>query len=313
MKTNKDSNRWQKLFYMLIALAKGNFSYRIKRSRYDDEIEAMSELGNMLSQDLQEIFSFHGFVNPRRTYIYLTKMDFYLDKELRIVNFSKEVPELLQLAPENLEYKHFREILDSQSLQVWEEITPQFQGKLFKRFSLSLNFKTGKGLSIHSNCYVSALYPENVDLRFSVSTFLPVLLDEASTKLDPALSFILEKEEYRSPKIFHQNSDLRQTHEVRDYILQNLGNDTMNMEHLTKKYFVTASKLKNDFKAVFGITPAQFLREERLKLAKELAQNTSLPLKNIAYTCGFSSYPHFSYAFKHAYKISPQQLRNSDI
>src|SRR5699024_1358665 len=103
----------------------------------------------------------------------------------------------------------------------------------------------------------------------------------------------------------------RQAHEVRDYILQNLGKDILDMKHLTQKFFTNESKLKNDFKAVFGLTPSQFLKEERLKLAKELVQNTSLPLKNISHTCGFNHYPHFSYAFKHAFKISPQQLRNS--
>ena len=312
MKTKTEHNRWQKLFYMLVALAKGNFSYRIKRSRYDDEIEAMAELGNMLSQDLQEVFRHHGFVNPRMTYMYLTKMDFYLDKELRIINFSKEVPDLLHLASRDLVKIPFREILDTKSLQVWEEVSPQFHEKLFKRFSLNLNFRTGRGLVIHSNCYVSSTFLENESVHFSVSTFTPVLLDETATKLDPTLAFISGKEEYRSPIIFHKNSDVRQAHEVRDYILQNLGKDILAMKHLTQKFFTNESKLKNDFKAVFGLTPSQFLKDERLKLAKELVQNTSLPLKNISYTCGFNSYPHFSYAFKNEFKISPQQLRNSD-
>ena len=313
MKSKIDYNRWQKLFYLLVALAKGNFAYRIKRSRHDDEIEAMAELGNMLSQDLQEIFSHHGFVNPRRTYMYLTKMDFYLDKNLRIVNFSKEVPDILHLSPKDLLKIHFREVLDSQSLQAWEEIMPQFKEKLFKRFSLNLNFKTGRGLSIRNSCFVSSLFADNQDLQFSVSSFSPVLLEETATKLDPALSYISDNEEYRSPKIFQQNSDLRQVHEIRDYILQNLGKDILDVDHLTQKFHTNASKLKNDFRAVFGLTPSQYLKEERLKLAKELVQNTSLPLKNISHTCGFNSYPHFSYAFKHAFKISPQQLRNSEI
>ena len=313
MKTKTNYNRWQKLFYMLVALAKGNFSYRIKRSRNDDEIEAMAELGNMLSQDLEEIFRHHGFVNPRRTYMYLTKMDFYLDKDLRIVNFSREVPDLLELAPKNLQQIYFRELLDSQSLQKWEEVTPKLQQKLFKRFSLSLNFKTGRGLSIETDCFVASLFFQNDTPVFSVSTFKPVLLDETAKKVAPIYSYISDNEEYQSPKIFHQNSDLRQAHEVRDYLLQNLGKDSMDMAHLTFRFHTNGSKLKNDFKAVFGITPSQFLKEERLKLANELVQNTSLPLKNISHTCGFNSYPHFSYAFKNEFKISPQQLRNSDF
>ena len=311
MKTKLNQNRWQALFYMYVALAKGNFSYRIKRSRNDDELEALVALSNMLSEELQETFRHHGFVNPRRTYIYLSKMDFYLNKNLGIKNFSKEVPDLLQIPSSELLNIPFREILDSKSIQVWEEIKFQFHQESFRRFSLDLNFKTGRELIIHSNCYVTSFWLENSGTEFMISSFIPVILDETANRLDPAFSFNNGKEEYRTPKIFSHNSDVRLVHKVRDYILQNLGKDILDMKDLTRTFFTNESKLKNDFKAVFGVTPFQFLKAERLKLARELVQNTTLPLKNVAHTCGFNSYPHFSYAFKEEYKISPQQLRNS--
>ena len=312
MKNKNLHNRWQTLFYMYVALAKGNFSYRIRRTKNDDELEALVALSNMLSEELQETFRHHGFVDPLRTYMYLSKMDFYLDKDHSIINFSKEVPDLLHASPNELLNKPFREILNSRSLQVWEELKPQFSQDLFKRFSLDLNFKTGRELIIHSNCYVSSLYVENEGPRFIVSSFTPVILDETASRLDPTFSFTSGKEEYRTPKIFSQNSDVRQVHKVRDYILQNLGKDKLDMKDLTQTFFTNESKLKNDFKAVFGITPFQFLKNERLKLAKELVQNTNLPLKNISHTCGFNNYPHFSYAFKEEFKISPQKLRNTN-
>lgn len=163
---------------------------------------------------------------------------------------------------------------------------------------------------IHCNCYVSPLLLENMETKFLVSSFTPVILDETSRRLDTNWSFT-GKEEYRNPKIFGQQSDVRQVHKVRDHILQNLGKDNLDMKTLTLTFFTNESKLKNDFKAVFGVTPFQFIKDERLKLAKELVQNTSLPLKNISHTCGFNTYPHFSFAFKEKYKISPQQFRNS--
>ena len=267
-------------------------------------------LSNMLSEELQETFRHHGFVNPRRTYMYLSKMDFYLDKNYLVINFSKDVPDVLQISSNELLNTPFREVLDSRSVQVWEEIKPQISQETFRRFSLDLNFTTGRGLSIHTNCYVSSLH-FSAEAAFVVSSFNPVILDETAPRLDPALSLSSGREEYRTPKIFNQQSDVRKVHKVRDYILQNLGKDILDMKELTRTFFTNESKLKSDFKAVFGITPFQFLKTERLKLAKELVQNTNLPLKNIADTCGFSSYPHFSYAFKAEFTISPQQLRKS--
>ena len=311
MKSRTYHNRWQNLFYMYVALAKGNFSFRIKRTKNDDELEALVALSNMLAEELQETFRHHGFVNPRRTYIYLSKMDFYLNKNLLIVNFSTDVPELLQLSSSDLLNVPFREILDTESLQVWEEIKPQLNQEVFKRFSLTLNFRTGRDLIIHCNCYISSLCIENIGLRFVVSSFTPVILDENTCKLDPTLQFTSGKEEYRTPKIFSQQSDVRQVHKIRDFILQNLGKDVLDMKDLTQHFYTNESKLKNDFKEVFGLTPFQFIKKERLNLAKELVQNTSLPLKNISITCGFNNYPHFSFTFREEFKISPQQLRNS--
>lgn len=311
MKSKNENNRWQTLFYMYVALAKGNFSYRIKRSKRDDELEALVALSNMLVEELQETFRHHGFVDPRRTYMYLSKMDFFLDKNFRITNFSKEVPLLLQISSDELLNISFREILDAASLQAWEEAKSRFTQELFKRYSLDLSFKTGRGLYVPCNCYVSSLFIENAAQKFVVSSFTPFILDETSRRLDATWSIGAGKEEVRTPKIFNRDSDVRQVHKVRDYILQNLGRDDLDMKTLTHTFFTNESKLKKDFKAVFGMTPFQFIKTERLKLAKELTQNTSLPLKNISHTCGFSNYPHFSYAFKEEFGVSPQQLRNS--
>lgn len=313
MKSKNDHNRWQTLFYMYVALAKGNFSYRIKRSKHDDELEALVALSNMLVEELQETFKHHGFVDPRRTYMYLSKMDFYLNHDFQIINFSKEVPALLQISSNELLNISFREVLDVQSLQLWEEIKPRFSQDLFKRFSVDLTFRTGRDLCIHSNCYVSSLFIENQNgLKYVVSTYTPVILDETSKKLGSAWSFSSGKEADRTGRIFSQNSDVRQVHKVRDYILQNLGKENLDMKTLSQTFFTNDSKLKNDFKKVFGITPFQFIKNERLRLAKELVQNTTLPLKNVSHTCGFNNYPHFSYAFKDEFGISPKELRNSN-
>lgn len=311
MKNKTQHNRWQNLFFMCVALAKGNFSYKIKRTKNNDELEAVVALHNMLAEELRETFKHHGFINPRRTYIYLSKMDFFLDEDFSIINFSREVPDLLHIPSYDLLKVPFVEILDPSSVQLWEETNPRLNQDLFRRFSLDLNFKTGRELILSTNCYITSLYLNDIKARFIVSSFTPVILDETTSQNDPIYSLVTGKEEYRSPKIFNQQSDIRQMHQVRDYILQNLGKDNLDMKELTNRFFTNESKLKKDFKAIFGTTPFQFLKTERLNLAKELIQKTTLPLKNISLTCGYNNYPHFSFAFKEKFKISPQQLRNS--
>jgi AraC-like DNA-binding protein len=307
MKSKTDQNRWQNLFYMFVGMAKGNFSYKIKRTRNDDELEALVALSNMLSEELRETFNHHGFLDPRRTYLYLAKMDLYLDSEFKIISFNSEVPELLKLPVGELIKTPIKDILDQQSADIFEQNTGRFKQSNFKRFSLELTFTTHQDLIIHTNCYISSLVHSSGQSYYAVSSFLPVILEENIPNFNPSAS----KEESGASQIFSNKTDLRRVHQVRDFIVTNLGKELPNAMDLAHKFYTNESKLKKDFRIVFGMTPFQFIKSERLQLARQLIRDTPLSLQNIASTCGFKTYPHFSNAFKDEFKISPQEMRIS--
>ncbi len=307
MKSKIDQNRWQNLFYMFVGMAKGNFSYKIKRTRNDDELEALVALSNMLSEELRETFNHHGFLDPRRTYLYLAKMDFYLDENLTISSFNTEVPNLLKLSETALINTPFIEILDEQAVEIFTSNSIRFKQKDFKRFSLDLTFRTNQDLIINTNCYISSIIPISNKHYYTVSTFLPVILEENIPSFIPSEA----SGETKAAQIFSNKSDLRRVHQVRDFIVTNLGKELPNAMDLAHKFYTNESKLKKDFRAVFGMTPFQFIRSERLNLARQLIRDTPLSLQNIASTCGFKTYPHFSNAFKDEFKMSPQEMRIS--
>jgi AraC family transcriptional regulator len=56
-------------------------------------------------------------------------------------------------------------------------------------------------------------------------------------------------------------------------------------------------------------SPHQFLTSVRLTHAKVLLTETSSPVSDIAYECGFNSPEHFVTAFKQYYKVKPSALR----
>ena len=307
MKSKIDQNRWQNLFYMFVGMAKGNFSYKIKRTRNDDELEALVALSNMLSEELRETFNHHGFLDPRRTYLYLAKMDFYLDENLIINGFNTEVPNLLKLSETALINTPFIEILDEQAAELFTRNSGRFKQMDFKRFSLELTFQTGQDLIISTNCYISSIILTSNKHSYAVSTSLPVILDENIPSFMPSEA----SGEPRAAQIFSNKSDLRRVHQVRDFIVTNLGKELPNAKDLAHKFYTNESKLKKDFRVVFGMTPFQFIRSERLNLARQLIRDTPLSLQTIASTCGFKTYPHFSNAFKEEFKMSPQEMRIS--
>lgn len=63
------------------------------------------------------------------------------------------------------------------------------------------------------------------------------------------------------------------------------------------------------FTAAMGVTPTQYLLDERIRQAKRLLLHPDLPLSTVAYTCGFSSQSHFTQQFRQAVGLTPAKYR----
>jgi transcriptional regulator GlxA family with amidase domain len=60
-----------------------------------------------------------------------------------------------------------------------------------------------------------------------------------------------------------------------------------------------------------GQTPQHYIKELRLTHAYEMIQSTDIPFEQIALQVGYSSFSHFSVAFKQRFGLSPAVLRKS--
>ena len=69
------------------------------------------------------------------------------------------------------------------------------------------------------------------------------------------------------------------------------------------------SSFKRDFQLTYNMPPAQWIRIKRLEKAKEMLQNTDLPVNEICFSMGFENVSHFSRIFKEYYGQSPTDYR----
>ncbi len=73
------------------------------------------------------------------------------------------------------------------------------------------------------------------------------------------------------------------------------------------------SSFRRDFKAIFGISPKQWLINKRLEKAHELLLlNKNKSLNDVALETGYENIPHFIKAFHKKYHITPKQLSISN-
>lgn len=76
-----------------------------------------------------------------------------------------------------------------------------------------------------------------------------------------------------------------------------------------RKFGINEYKLKNAFKDIFGDTVFSFIRNQKLKRAKDLLLNSELEIKEIIFLIGFKYWHHFSKVYFVYFHMKPQEVR----
>lgn len=98
--------------------------------------------------------------------------------------------------------------------------------------------------------------------------------------------------------------------EVQQYIEQHFT-EPIHVAELADRFFVNHCYLAHAFKQLVGCSPKQYISLNRLSYAKELLENSNLPVFQIAYQCGFSDTNNFIRSFRNYSGLSPNQYRQS--
>tara|TARA_R110002033_G_scaffold47786_5_gene93271 strand:+ start:52372 stop:53289 length:918 start_codon:yes stop_codon:yes gene_type:complete len=92
------------------------------------------------------------------------------------------------------------------------------------------------------------------------------------------------------------------------FIRENL-NEPLTIEDLSKKACMSSSHFHRVFKNELGISPVEFINNERIKLAVSLLQNSNRKIKDVYMECGFESRSYFNRVFKTKQHISPGEYQ----
>ena len=95
---------------------------------------------------------------------------------------------------------------------------------------------------------------------------------------------------------------------VQDYILNHLEEPLPSTKELSEMFGTNKFTLKEWFRNLLKTSVYQFYNDERLKKAHILIQQTEIPLKQIAFLCGFNNYTNFFKAFKKKFGFSPSEV-----
>jgi AraC-like DNA-binding protein len=94
---------------------------------------------------------------------------------------------------------------------------------------------------------------------------------------------------------------------IETYLCENLEKRFDGIDALADRFSLSPTKMKNDFKRMYGKTIFQFFQEKQMLLAKEIIENGDVRIKELAYKFGYENAGKFSLAYKKHFNVLPSE------
>ncbi|MDI5887399.1 helix-turn-helix domain-containing protein [Flavobacterium yafengii] len=293
MDTQQNQQRIKTIYQMLFEMATGNFSFRIIITDQNDELDKLSEMLNKLAREMHDLLLRSGYVNPHYSYQNLVQTTFILDNNFIISSFNAHVPGALYYESEELFQTDFGKFIAPQSFSIWNQKKTEASLDDNYHSTVQLIFIMANNKLLPSFCTISRLRYSDKIVISSITTILQELLSDAK--------FVIKT----NPK---KQSEAVVMQSIYDYILNHLEEPLPTLKKLAAMFASEEHKLKIGFRKYFNTSVYNFYHLERLKKSHLLIQKTEIPLKEIAFICGFSAYLNFYKAFKKQYGYAPSDL-----
>jgi AraC-like DNA-binding protein len=105
------------------------------------------------------------------------------------------------------------------------------------------------------------------------------------------------------------NVDYTAVAKAEKMILHHLHLPFIGIESIAKDVSTSPTKLKSDFKTVFGFSMLQYHKEKNMLLALQLIQNSDIPIRDIAAVTGHECGSKFASNFKKRFAKLPTEMR----
>ncbi|MBB3696749.1 helix-turn-helix domain-containing protein [Flammeovirga yaeyamensis] len=120
--------------------------------------------------------------------------------------------------------------------------------------------------------------------------------------------YLLISQDEKNTLVGYEKLQYKRVFDIKKFILKNLE-ENLSLQYLSEQFFISESSIQKDFKKVFNQSPYQIIKEERLKKAKDLLQNSDYPINQIAIMLRYKNASHFTLSVKNKYGMLPKDLR----
>lgn len=108
--------------------------------------------------------------------------------------------------------------------------------------------------------------------------------------------------------VYESGLSERQILQVVEYVNEYLHQD-IKLADLAALLGISESHLSHRFKRSIGMTPYQYLLQQRIERAKQLLKHSDHTIMDIAFLCGFNSHSHLSKQFRQLTGMTPKAYK----
>ena len=294
--SKEDKMRFDSLCNQIIEIACGNFMFRQDSPGRSDPFDTISLLLNMMSEEIEDsCFNPQQLMEQPELYFVI-----FLDKEYHISAYTPNTPQILQWDKE-YRGRPVSEILSNISVKMLKEELRLNRDKNYRRL-LFVDFVIKNIKFYRAFCTVQKMIGSDAHISYVMNVFRFKNKErEGGKRRTTARSSKSEKKESTAIKSLVK--------QVRLYILRNLYKELPSLKELGLIHRTNKTKLKEEFKKMYGITIPRFHMQKRLEKGALLIRTTEIPISIISQKCGFKDHSHFSRKFRLQYGKTPSQYR----
>lgn len=119
----------------------------------------------------------------------------------------------------------------------------------------------------------------------------------------------MDAENSPAVQIVSNEEDDQMMKRIMQFVESHIADAEIGIAEMADAAAVSRSGLNRKMKKIVGVTPAEFLRETRIKHAQHLLLTTQTGVSEIAYACGFTDPKYFGKTFKAMTDMSPTEFR----
>lgn len=123
---------------------------------------------------------------------------------------------------------------------------------------------------------------------------------------------LYERKDLKGKKVKRSDDETLRLMKVEALLVKNFAVAPPTIDELSRISAMSPTKLKNDFKALYGLPIYEYYQKNRMLKAKSLLVLAKYTIKEVGIMVGYSNLSHFANTFKKEFGFLPSEIAAKD-